>query len=75
MLEPAFRITDHESLTDQHFIAPEEVAAKLEKLYADPGYRGRVAERCHARALDPAYRWSAISAQWAELFSRCLARA
>lgn len=70
MLEPAFRITDPQSLTDQHLIAPEEVAQKLEKLYADPVHRAEVATRCHARATNPNYQWPVIAAQWAALFAR-----
>jgi len=72
MLEPSFRFTEPLSLTDSYFIAPEEVARKLEHVYEDPTHRAMLAERAFANATSPKYRWASIAEKWSELFSSLL---
>jgi glycosyltransferase involved in cell wall biosynthesis len=59
-------------LTDSYFIAPEQVARKLENLYEDPAYRAMLAEQAFANATSPKYRWASIAEKWSELFSSLL---
>ncbi|MCG8458096.1 MAG: glycosyltransferase [Holophagales bacterium] len=48
----------------------EAVAAALERLYADPEHRYRMARAARANATRPEYQWSHIGRRWQRLFQR-----
>lgn len=73
LMEPTLSITQEGILTEGHLIAPEEVAAALGRLYADPSLLARRAAAAYAVATRPGYRWDAIARRWDALFQEALA--
>jgi glycosyltransferase involved in cell wall biosynthesis len=45
-------------------IDPAELAAALERLYANPALRESRADTAYERIMSPAYRWENIAGQW-----------
>lgn len=71
-LHPALTTVNPGSLTDVFLVSPESVAAALERLYADPGYRQRMACQAFENANRPEYRWEEISRRWESLLLEIL---
>ncbi|HEX2078728.1 MAG TPA: glycosyltransferase family 4 protein [Longimicrobium sp.] len=67
-------LTDPAQLYEEHLTAPEDLAAALERLYADSGYRARMSRAAYANALRPEWSWDAVAERWGELLDACLAR-
>ena len=72
MVDPVMTLTNPGPLSHAHIVSPEGVAAALERLYADPGHRERMARGAHANATRPEYRWDAVAAQWRTLLEAVL---
>lgn len=71
-LQPALTTVNPGSLTDVFLVSPESVAAALERLYADPGYRQQMACKAFENANRPEYRWEEISRRWESLLLEVL---
>ncbi len=50
-------------------VSAEGVAAALERLYGDPGYRARMGERALANATRAEYQWKGIAKAWGSLLN------
>lgn len=72
LLEPVLTTVTPGSLHEAFLVSPEGVAAALERLYADPGYRQRMAARAFENANRPEYRWEGISRRWESLLLEVL---
>jgi len=72
MVDPVMVLTNPGPLSHAHVVSPGGVAAALERLYADPAHRERMAHRAFANATRPEYRWSAVAGRWRALFERLL---
>ncbi|HEX6716391.1 MAG TPA: glycosyltransferase family 4 protein [Pyrinomonadaceae bacterium] len=57
----------------RQFVGPDDVAAVLERLYSDRGFRAEQAQKGYENARQPAYQWDQIAVQWDELLQRVLA--
>ena len=57
----------------RQFVAPDDVAAVLERLYSDRHFRQEQAKKAYENALQRAYSWDVIAKQWDDLFQRVLA--
>ncbi|MDQ3706325.1 MAG: glycosyltransferase family 4 protein, partial [Chloroflexota bacterium] len=57
-------------LLEMQEVAPEGVAAALERLYADEAHRRDLSLRAYRNATQPAYRWDHIAQQWSRLFNQ-----
>ncbi|HET6313483.1 MAG TPA: glycosyltransferase family 4 protein [Chloroflexia bacterium] len=57
------------AMLEMQEVAPEGVAAALERLYADRAYRRDMSVKAYLNATQPAYRWERIAAQWGQLFN------
>jgi glycosyltransferase involved in cell wall biosynthesis len=73
MLPPSLTLVDPTTQGEESFVAPEAVAAALERLYADRGHLDALSRAAYAHATRDAYRWPAISARWHHLLTACLA--
>jgi glycosyltransferase involved in cell wall biosynthesis len=51
----------------EFIVAPEVVAAALDRLHRDKAHRAELAARGHRHATSPAYRWETIGAAWDRL--------
>lgn len=69
LVEPRFTLSEPATLTDAHYVIAEDVAAALERLYADPERRARIRDAGYVNATRPEYRWERIAEQWGELWS------
>jgi D-inositol-3-phosphate glycosyltransferase len=74
MLDPAFRVINEAVLTDAWLVAPEGVAAALEKLYGDREFLAEMSEKAFQRATRTEYQWGNISERWNALFQQVLER-
>jgi D-inositol-3-phosphate glycosyltransferase len=64
----------HSRYTKESLVSPESVAAALQRLYQDAGYRAQLAGRSRSRALRPEFQWSGIGQAWIELLHDLLGR-
>ena len=69
MLEPVAAYVPDFGLLEMAEVAPEGVAAALERLYADEAYRRDMSVRAYRNATRPEYRWEIIAGQWSRLFN------
>lgn len=53
-------------------VEPCDVAAALERVYADPSYRSALAQAAYERITAPRYRWETIAQQWRAVFERVI---
>lgn len=74
LVEPCMSMVDPESMSDQQYVAPGDVAAALERLYDDAEHRQEIADKCYALATDPGFRWDRIASRWEALFNELLGR-
>ena len=72
LVEPTISVLDPGVLTKSHIIRADDVAAALEKLYADRSYCNLMGQAAYLNATDPAYDWNTIAKQWANLFEEVL---
>ena len=68
LVEPVAAYVPDFGMLEMQEVAPEGVAAALERLYADRSYRRDMSVRAYHNAMQPAYRWGRIAAQWNRLF-------
>jgi D-inositol-3-phosphate glycosyltransferase len=54
------------------FVAPDDIAAVLEKLYSDRQFREEQGQKAYQNARQPAYTWDRIATQWDALLDRML---
>jgi glycosyltransferase involved in cell wall biosynthesis len=54
-------------------VSAEDVAAALERLYAEPEHLRELSDAAYGNATRPEYRWDAIGEQWRELVEEVLA--
>ncbi len=73
-VEPVTRLTYPGNLTHAHLVAPEGVAAALQRLYDDRAHREALAEAAYRNARRPELNWNTIAAQWRRLFNELFAR-
>lgn len=71
-IEPVMKLTYPGNLTDAHIVTAEGVAAALEKLYVDVGYRKKLALAAYENATKAEYDWKTIAARWKRLFDETL---
>jgi glycosyltransferase involved in cell wall biosynthesis len=71
-IEPAMQLTYPGNLTHAHIVAPEGVAAALQRLYENPDRREALAEAGYRNATRPELNWNTIAAQWRRLFDELL---
>ncbi|MEA2572783.1 MAG: hypothetical protein QOH93_81 [Chloroflexia bacterium] len=69
LVEPVSAYVPRFALLEMQEVAPEGVAAALERLYADKAYRREMSLKAYRNATQPAYRWEEISRQWSRLFT------
>lgn len=67
LLPPRFVVTSERGLGQAYFIAPEEGAEALDRLYEDRVHLDNVARACFTRATAPALSWDCIVQQWRTL--------
>ena len=68
LVEPVAAYVPDFGMLEMQEVAPEGVAAALERLYADRSYRRDMSVKAYHTATQPAYRWGRIAAQWSQLF-------
>ena len=66
-------LTNPGNLTDANIVSPQGVAAALQKLYEDGGYRKSMADAAYRNATRPEFNWNVIAAEWKRLFASVLA--
>jgi glycosyltransferase involved in cell wall biosynthesis len=69
MVEPVAAYVPDFGLLEMAEVAPEGVAAALERLYADEAYRRDMSMKAYRNATQPAYYWERIAGQWSRLFN------
>jgi D-inositol-3-phosphate glycosyltransferase len=74
MLEPCMTLTTERSLTEVHFVTPEEVASSLNQLYEDPALLADISARSFATSTRLEYNWSTLARHWDRLFREVLAK-
>jgi glycosyltransferase involved in cell wall biosynthesis len=72
---PRFILTDPKGLFEEHFVAPQDVAASLENLYRDPVHLRQMSLKAYQNATQPKYSWDIIAETWKRLFDHHLNRA
>jgi glycosyltransferase involved in cell wall biosynthesis len=72
MVDPVLTLTNPNVLTDAHYVAPEAVAAALERLYADPDLLRAMSIAAHRVATRPEFQWDAVARRWHALFEETL---
>jgi D-inositol-3-phosphate glycosyltransferase len=68
LVEPIEHSVPRFSPLEMAAVSAMDVAAALEHLYADAGYRDSLARAAYRNAAQPGYRWDTIAQQWRELF-------
>lgn len=68
-VEPSVRLTYPGNLTEAHIVAPEAVAAALQRLYTDRARRDSLAEAAYNNATRREFTWDSIAARWKRLFN------
>jgi D-inositol-3-phosphate glycosyltransferase len=71
-VEPVVKLTWPGNLTDGHFVSPQGVAAGLQRLYEDRGYRDALAHAAYRNAIQPEFKWSAAVERWKTLFTETI---
>lgn len=71
---PRLSLTDPKGLFEEHFVAPEDVAALLEDLYRDPVHLQQMSLKAYRNATQPKYSWDIIAETWKRLFDHQLNR-
>jgi glycosyltransferase involved in cell wall biosynthesis len=69
LVEPVAAYVPDFGLLEMAEVAPEGVAAALERLYADEAYRRDMSVKAYRNATQPAYRWERIAGEWSRLFN------
>lgn len=69
VVEPVAAYVPDFGMLEMQEVAPEGVAAALERLYANEAHRRDMSLRAYRNATQPAYRWERIAAQWGQLFN------
>jgi glycosyltransferase involved in cell wall biosynthesis len=72
LVPPRWSLTVERLLHTAHFVAPEDVADALERLYGDAALRQRLADAALARVREPWLSWDAVAGQWGELLQQAL---
>ena len=67
-LEPMMKLTYPGNLTEGHVVAPEAVAAALQKLYKDRRYCADLATAAYRNATNTEYNWNSIATRWRRVF-------
>ena len=67
---PAYEMaqSDPRRAVKEKHVAASDVAAALERLYADRAYRNSLAQRGQRNAKRPQYQWQNIADSWSQLF-------
>jgi glycosyltransferase involved in cell wall biosynthesis len=68
LVEPVAAYVPNFALLEMQEVAPEGVAAALERLYADDAHRRDMSLKAYRNATQPTYRWEQIAGQWSRLF-------
>ena len=71
-IDPVMTLTYPGNLTHAHLVTPEGVAAALQRLYENRGYREALADAAYRNATRPEFNWNTIAAQWQRLFTELL---
>lgn len=71
-IDPVMTLTYPGNLTHAHLVTPEGVAAALQRLYENRGYREALANAAYRNATRPELNWNTIAAQWRRLFTELL---
>ena len=71
---PAYAMvqSDPRRVVKEKQVAASDVAAALERLYADPVHGSALAQRGQRNALRPQYQWQNIAHLWGQLFEGLL---
>ncbi|HEX8228499.1 MAG TPA: glycosyltransferase family 4 protein [Chloroflexia bacterium] len=69
LVEPVAAYVPGFAKLEMQEVAPEGVAAALERLYADQAHRRDMSLNAYRNATQPTYRWEHIALQWSRLFS------
>jgi glycosyltransferase involved in cell wall biosynthesis len=71
-IEPAMTLTYPGNLTHAHIVAPEGVAAALQRLYEDRPHREALAVAAYRNATRAEFNWPRIAERWRHLFDEVL---
>lgn len=69
LVEPVSAYVPDFAKLEMQEVAPEGVAAALQRLYADEAHRHDMSLRAYRNATQPAYQWEHIARQWGRLFN------
>lgn len=69
LVEPVAAYVPRFALLEMQEVAPQGVAAALERLYAGEAHRRDMSLKAYRNATQPAYRWEQIARQWGSLFA------
>lgn len=72
-IEPVAMVTYPGNLTEGQVVSVEGVAAALQRVYENRGYRAALAERAYGNATRPEFGWDAIALRWKAVFDEVLA--
>lgn len=72
-IDPVMALTYPGNLTHAHIVAPEGVAAALQRLYENGAHREALAVAAYRNATRPEFNWVSIAARWRRLFGEMLA--
>jgi len=72
-IDPVMTLTYPGNLTHAHLVTPEGVAAALQRLYENRGYREALADAAYRNATRPEFSWNSIAERWRRLFEEILA--
>jgi glycosyltransferase involved in cell wall biosynthesis len=60
---------------EMYVVSPNDIAAALERLYADPDHLHKMSVAAHERATSPRFAWSSISTKLDDILQGVIARA
>jgi glycosyltransferase involved in cell wall biosynthesis len=64
LVPPRFSLINERTLITNHYVASDDVAHALQRLYADPAYRQRLGAAGRRNACAPQHRWDAVAARF-----------
>ena len=69
LVPPVYTDVNTSILTGAYHLDPKDVAGALERLYADPAHRARLADAAFANATRPEYSWDSVAETWRRILA------